>query len=398
MTISLAGGASTQSRGRRPLPPGVVSARTIDTVGAHENVKFTYADGGEVYSELLTWVVGQAGLLFGGTDQFELVDNIPGSYGHVAENELTGLLGKVFYDRLSTPDLSVRFFLNGGDACSAAARLARAATGRNAIASYGYHGAGDSFAHDPASLGVPRAIVDLHWRFDWGDVAAVRRLAQVSAAIVVEVPPVDDDDARTFLAECRRACDDGGALLIVDDVVLGFRVALAGSAERYGVKPDIVLLGKAMSALGCVSAVLGRADVVGRLGTDVFYSTTFGGHPTLCWNASDTIAYLIEYREHIYGRNDIPGHLRRIGQALMDGMAEVGVPVIGQPERSVFKFATDADWLRFSSLMIAEGVMVHRPNFPTLAHTMQDVERTVTAARRVLAIMAGQGEPGTIKL
>ena len=214
--------------------------------------------------------------------------------------------------------------------------------------------------------------------------AAVKRLAQTCAAICVEVPPVPDDEARAFLAECRAACDAGGALFILDEVVTGFRLALGGAAEYYGVKPDIAGYGKAISANGLVSAIVGRADVVGRLGDDVFYSTTFGGHPFTAGIAAATVRHLTAYRAQVYGIAGQPGYLRTIGQALMDGLNELGVKTVGQPERSVMVFPTDAERREFCSRMIAGGVVMDRPQFPTLAHTLADVERTLEVARSVV--------------
>ena len=392
MGCQLAGNASTQSRGRRPLSPGAVSARTLWTNDVHERVEFTFADGHAEQLKLLSWVVGQAGLLWGAGPfpasieqairQPSYSNGVHGSYGHAAEWQLADLLGQVFDGLLTSDDLAVRFFQNGGDACAAAVRIARAFTDSFAIATQGYHGVGDSLAHAPASTGIPGYLVNLHRRFEFGDTAGMKaamwQTFATATCVMVEVPALDDDAAIAgFLRDCRETCDRNGIPLIFDDVVLGFRLALGGTAEYYGVRPDMVCLGKAMCATGGVSALIGRADLVGRLGEDVFYSTTFGGSPGPCAVAAATVRWLHEHRSEVYGE---AGHLRRIGTALKDGYNALGIKCVGQPERSVFAFPSDDEWLSFCSRMIGAGYMVHRPNFPTLAHTLADVEATLEAA------------------
>ena len=383
--ITLAGGASTDSRASRPLPCGAVRGMTCAVAGVREYVEFTYGDGSAEDRELLSWVVGQAGLLWGGGPYpFPLApgDLTHGSYGHIAEYDLADTLGEVFDGKLSSNDLAVRFFSNGGDACAAAVRIARAVTARDVIATQGYHGAQSDFAHQPAWFGYPYENVRLHRRFEFGDSAGMAQAARDAACIMVEVPGLDDEQAiMTFLENCRSKADQWIIPFIIDDVVGGFRFALGGTAERYGVKPDMICLGKAMSATGGISALIGRADLVGKLGGEVFYSTTFGGAPDRCQIANDTIRWLMNHRGEVYGES---GHLHIIGQALKDGLNALGVPCVGQPERSALNFPTNTAWLDFCSRMIERGVMMHRPNFVTLAHSMRDVDETLAAAERVV--------------
>lgn len=388
MSMYLAGGASTQSRGRRPLPDGYdyATSDTANSIGVRELVEFQGLRG-MTRRECVSWVVGQSGILWGhGPYPPEIMREftrweVPGSYGSRAEFALVDAL-ETALDGLFAGDgrLACRFFADGGTAMAAAARVARAATERVPIASFGYHGASEEWAHEPVVAGVLPEVVANHLRFDWGDVARVQALAKTCAAICVEVPPVEPEDARAFLTACRVACNAGGALLILDEVVTGFRLALGGAAELYGVKPDIACYGKAMSAIGLVSAIVGRADVVGRLGDDVFCSTTFGGHPLTTGIAAATVRHLTAYRHGIYGD---AGHLRQIGRALMDGLNALGVRTVGQPERSVMQFENDETRRAFCSEMIARGVIMDRPQFATLAHTPADVERTLEAAEAV---------------
>ena len=395
MGIKLVGGASTRSRARRPLPPGAMNGIVMGDDGVREHIEFEYSDRVE-QEEILSWVGGQAGLLWGhGPFPFEdvlLPYLMPGSYGDQSEHLLAEQLGAVYDGLLSSNDMAVRFFQNGSDACSAAVRVARAVTGLSHIATQGYHGVHLDFSHEPDDVGYPTIIRDMNERFEFGNVTMMQDVALRSSCLMVEVPPVPDNEARAFLRSCREMCDKYNIPFIIDDVVLGFRLELGGSCEYYGIKPDMACLGKAMSATGCVSALIGRADMVGRLGDDVFYSTTFGGAPGPCVIAAATIEWLWENREYVYGgkSNYGIGYLRGIGQKLMDGLNTVFIEqgraarVIGQPVRSVLQFDKGDEARRaWCSEMIARGVMLDRPQFPTLAHTMADVEKTIEVARSV---------------
>ncbi len=388
MTIHLAGGASTNSRGHRPLPPGAVSASTLEVGGVHETVLFTDADGRTEMKELLSWVGGQSGLLWGGGPYpLEIRDAIryelhqaQGSYGHVAEWLLADALGEALDGVFTSDTLACRFYQDGGTALAAAARLARHAVGRTDLASCGYHGAAEEWAHEPLSNGILADAVYGHAHFDWGHTRELKTMAKHCAAICVEVPPVPDDEARIYLQAVRQACDAGGAIFILDEVVTGFRLGLRGAAGYYGVKPDIACYGKAMSATGCVSAVVGRADLVEAIGGDVFLSTTFGGSPGPCSVAAATVKWLTDNPQAF-------GEIHATGKVLMDGLRGLGLTVVGQPERSVVTFPTDAEWLAWCGQMIERGVMVHRPQFPTLNHTDTDINFTLRQAAEIAGVV-----------
>ncbi len=392
--VSLVGSASTQSRARRPLPPGAVSARTIWSAGVRERVRFEYGDGHSETRVLLSWPVGQWGGLWGSpvpavdvlpTDIWHAVQQSAethGSYGSHAEHDLADALGETVGDLFLTGDLACRFGMNGSDVCAMAVRVARHATGRSAIASSGYHGHSDSLAHPPALGGIPTELSDLHRRFDFGDVNGMRLAAKGAACVFVEVPAWDDEEGITaFLRWCRVECDRQGIPLIIDDVVCGARLALGGSLERYRVKCDIVTLGKAMSAIGGISAIVGDTRLVGLLADEVFYSGTFFGSPGSCSVAAATLRWLSQHRSEVYGSS---GHLQTIGRALKDGLNDLGIKCIGQPERSVLVFEEEAERRKFCGRMIAGGVMMDRPQFSSLMHTMGDVEKTLEVARMAI--------------
>jgi glutamate-1-semialdehyde 2,1-aminomutase len=392
---ALVGGASTQSRARRPLPPGAIAAVTEGSAGVREMVRFTTPDG-QYRRECLSWVVGQWGGLWGspggpyeGRPQLpleilralECARETPGSYGHAAEHALADTLAEIYAPYIAGGDIGVRLALNGSDACNMAARLARAHTGRDAIYGIGYHGHGDSFAHEPATRGVPGLLVGLHRYYP--EMLPDHILVPTwPAAVIVEVPAWDDDAAIVAcLRHYRAECDRTGALLVVDEVVTGARLGIAGACQRYGITADLVVLGKAISATGGVSAVVGRRDVVELLADQVFYSGTFFGMPGPCLVANATLRWLMAHPEAYE-------HIGLIGSELKCGLNNLGIQTVGQNERSVLKFETDAAWLGFCGEMIARGVIVHRPQFPTLSHTLADVRETLEVAAEVCASRA----------
>ena len=383
MSMLLAGAGSTNSRGKRPLPPGAVSARTLSGHGVTEWTEFTYANGSAQRRSLLSWVGGQAGLLFAHGPYPEEIEQarrngqVPGSYGHAAEYALAEALGQALDGLFTTPDLACRFFQDGGTALNTAARLARHATGREYVASCGYHGAGAEWVHLPNDKGIPWDFIAMHTQFEWGDVDTMRALAAGSAAICVEVPPVPDDEAAAFLAACRQACDEGGAVFILDEVVTGFRGSLRGMAGQTGVKPDIACYGKAIASRGRLSAIVGRRDLVESVGGEVFSSTTFGGHPEACADGAATLRYLMA-NEELYEQ------MNMVGSELQAGFNALGLNCVGQPTRSVCVFPSNDEWLAWSSAMIERGVVCHRPQFVSIHHDYHDVRHTLEVAADVL--------------
>ena len=194
--IHLAGLASTQSRGKRPMPPGVTAAADYGVNGAQELVGFEFPPGRAYTRTLLSWVGGQSGLLWGSPTPHNLPPEIDkevakigyrthGAYPSFFEQELCYVLGQALDGVFSSDELSCRFGLNGKDPLDAAARVARAVTGRDPVASCGYHGAGESWVHPPYPLGIPQVYRDLSHRFEWGDVEKVWVQAAICAAICV---------------------------------------------------------------------------------------------------------------------------------------------------------------------------------------------------------------------
>lgn len=162
----------------------------------------------------------------------------------------------------------VKFLKTGGEACSAAIRIARAATGRNLVLSDGYHGWHDGFTSlTPPALGVPPQ-------------SGIEKLGTVIgptvAAVIVEPVITDHSKERIeYLKWLRRACSEVGALLIFDEVITGFRYKNFSVSQSYGVLPDLICLGKAIANGMPLAAVGGKYAVMNC--DEYFVSSTYAG-------------------------------------------------------------------------------------------------------------------------
>lgn len=271
-----------------------------------------------------------------------------------------------------------RWFANGSDACDAAVRLARAHTDRMPIISIGYHGSSSLFSHKPQNAGIhPGQTADIY-RVEFGDSDLLMRMSEARplAGIIVETPPVDED-VIPFLRACRSICTTHGALLILDELVTGFRLDIGGAAQRYGIPPDLACYGKAMSNGRGISALVGHRSVMELLVDKVFYSNTYNGDPYNCAHVLATLEYLIARGGAVYPA------IIAVGTDLKTGMRELGVPILGQPTRSVI----DDEWenaTMFKRDMVKNGILMDRPNYASTAHIGAPLLRTLEAAAEVM--------------
>lgn len=170
----------------------------------------------------------------------------------------------------------------GSDVTTMAIRVARGYTGRNKILRCGYHGWHDWCVEHHG--GVPEEVLKLTEEFEYGDLDDLRSKLEASrdeVAIII-VTPVGHPTAKDvipppegYLAGVRALADEFGAVLCFDEIRTGFRVAMGGAGERYGVVPDLATFGKAMANGYPLSALVGKEDVMKTMEKDVFVSSTF---------------------------------------------------------------------------------------------------------------------------
>lgn len=293
----------------------------------------------------------------------------------------------------------VRFLKTGADATSACVRLARAYTGKEKILSCGYHGWQDTFcsAVNVDRRGVPKAVQKLVLEFKYNDLDGANELAAANrgeiAALIVNPFGGRELPAEGFLEGLRELAVKDGIVLIFDEIKTGFRLALGGAQEFFGVKPDLAAFSKAMANGYPLSAFAGSKDIMGILEDrnpekpNANISTTFAGETMSLAALCATIGILRK-----------PGtyeKMYRIGQLLMDGLkqlaAEHGIPVTVQGVGTWFSASLDCELKNSGSAnqlfyrgLLERGVFCVGDWHLTLSHGNREVEETLRASAAAL--------------
>ncbi|PKI56580.1 hypothetical protein CRG98_023024 [Punica granatum] len=314
----------------------------------------------------------------------------------------------------------VRFVNSGTEACMGVLRLARAFTDRPKIIKFEgcYHGHADPYLVKagsgvatlglPDSPGVPRAATIDTLTAAYNDISGVEELFKAHkgeiAGIILE-PVVGNSGFITpkseFLEFLRKITKENDALLIFDEVMTGFRLAYGGAQEYFGITPDLTTLGKIIGGGLPVGAYGGRRDIMEMVAPagPMYQAGTLSGNPLAMTAGFHTLQRLKEPRSYEY--------LNEITRELIQGILEVGKKAghamcggyIGGMfgfffrEGPVHNFADakksdTAKFGRFFRGMLEEGVYLapsqFEAGFTSLAHTTDDIQRTVAAAEKVL--------------
>lgn len=314
----------------------------------------------------------------------------------------------------------VRMTSSGTEATMSAIRLARGFTGRERIVKFegNYHGHSDSLLVKagsgaltfgvPSSPGVPKALAELTITLEYNNIEQVREtfaeMGKDIAAIIVEpvagnmncIPPVPG-----FLEGLRAVCDEYGTVLIFDEVMTGFRVALGGVQARYNITPDLTTLGKIIGGGMPVGAFGGKREIMSYISPlgPVYQAGTLSGNPVAMAAGLVTLDMLQEpgFHERLTAKTTM------LCDGLNKAASAAGVPVLTQQagamfglfftqEKAVTSFAaatrcdTDA-FNRFFHGMLDAGVYfapsAYEAGFVSQAHTAADIEETIHHAERV---------------
>lgn len=294
---------------------------------------------------------------------------------------------------------SVRFSKTGADVTQAAVRLARAFTGRNQVLCCGYHGWHDwHIGVTDRDKGIPEAVKDLVATFEYNDVDSLTSAIDDDTACVILEPTVFEAPSPGFLAAVREACDRVGALLVFDEMWTGFRLALGGAQEAYGVRADLACFSKAIANGMPLSVLTGRRDVMRLLEKEVFFFTTFGGEALSLAAAKATLE---EMRRH-----PVLETIASQGQKLADGYRAIArehgahfTNVVGYPARTLVTFAAEAPLVvksLFQQEMIRRGVLWSGFHNVSYSHGDAEVAHVLAAYREVVPLVKHAIEEGTV--
>jgi glutamate-1-semialdehyde 2,1-aminomutase len=402
--------------------------------GAH-----TYAKGDDQYPELAPGFIERGhGCHVWDVDGNEYIEYGMGlravtlGHAHPAVNAaaVAALNGGLNFTRPSTIELEcaekllsflpradmVKFAKNGSDATTAAVKLARAYTGRDVVAICGdqpFFSVDDWFiGMTPVNAGIPELERALTLKFRYNDAASLATLFETQAGriacVILEAATVVEPRAG-FLQQVRALCDRHGALLVLDEMITGFRWDLGGAQSVYDVTPDLSAFGKALGNGFAVSALCGRREIMERGGLDhpherVFLLSTTHGAETLGLAAA--LATMT-----IYEREPVIETLHRQGDRLRSGVkqamnaagvSDANFDVLGRSSNLIYA-TRDADGKpsqEFRTLFMQELIRggVLGPSFVvSYAHSDADIDRTVDIVHEALKVYRSALNDGVMR-
>ena len=280
-----------------------------------------------------------------------------------------------------------RFLKSGAEAMAAAVRLARTFTGRDVVLGCGYHGWLD-WCQAADTGGVPASTRALYAELRFNDVErarqSIRSIGDSLAAVVFE-PVILEAPDPDWLAVLREETSRAGALLVVDEIKTVGRLAVGGASERFGMRPDLVVIGKAIANGFPLAAVGGRADVMDAVGR-TWISSTLATEWVSLAAAKATLGIIATER--------VPEHLTRMGGRLIEGLRALGERhprvvrgVAGLPEMCCFLFHDDRAGAELAVEAARRGLLFKRTayNFVSLAHDEVAVDRALGVLDEALA-------------
>lgn len=375
-------------------------------------------DGNEYIDYVLSWgplILGHANDQV--VEALKRVAETGTSFGAptLIENELA----KLVMERMPSIEI-IRMVSSGTEATMSALRLARGYTGRNKIVKFEgcYHGHGDSLLIKagsgvatlglPDSPGVPETVAQHTITVPYNDLQSVRyafeKFGEDIAAVIVEpvagnmgvVPP-----EQGFLQGLRDVTNEYGALLIFDEVMTGFRVDYYSGQGYYGVKPDLTCLGKVIGGGLPVGAYGGRADIMEKIAPSgpIYQAGTLSGNPMAMTAGYETLRQLTPETYEQFKKK-----ANRLAEGLSEAAKAYDIPhTINQAGSMIGMFFTNERvtnyetaktsnldlFARYYQEMANEGIFLPPSQFEGMflstAHTDEDIEKTIEAARRAFA-------------
>lgn len=410
------------------LMPGGVSSpvRAFKSVGGNpvvvDRVKGAYmwdVDGNQYIDYVGTWgpaIVGHADNDVLEAVQKQLLKGTSFGAPCALENELA----KMVIEAVPSVEM-VRFTSSGTEACMGMIRLVRAFTQREKVIKFegNYHGHADPFLVQagsgvatlglPDSPGVPKGATETTLCAQYNDLESVEALLKHNEVAAVILEPVVGNSGfipptREFLVGLRDLTTKYGSLLVFDEVMTGFRIALGGAQEYFGVTPDVTTMGKVIGGGLPVGAYGGRKDIMELVAPagPMYQAGTLSGNPLAMTAGIETLRKLkapgtYEHLDRITGKlvNGILDAARAAGHAVCGGHISgmFGIFFCEGPV-TCFADATKSDTEKFGKwhrMMLERGFYFapsqYEAGFTCLAHTDEDVDKTIAAAKEVFALL-----------
>jgi glutamate-1-semialdehyde 2,1-aminomutase len=317
----------------------------------------------------------------------QLEDGITFSMMHPLEVEVAELIRDIIPNAEA-----VRYSKTGADATSAAVRLARAYTGKNKILCCGYHGWHDWYISVTArNHGIPEAVQAISFTFNYNDIDSIKKSIDDDVAGIILEPVVFEEPKNNFLHDLAQLCEEKGIVLIFDEMWTGFRMALGGAQEYFGITPDLATYSKAVANGMPISILTGKRKIMDLADEDIFFYTTFGGEALSLAAVKATITELRD--------KNVPQFLRTQGKKLKDGYNSIAqklrmdyTKAVGYEWRSMATFdAKVGDPLVQKSLMqqemIKRGVLWQGFHNMCFSHSDADVDYTLQALEQSLEVL-----------
>ena len=281
----------------------------------------------------------------------QLKDGLIFSLPHPLEVEVSELLR----DIIPCAEM-VRFSKTGSEVTEAAVTLARAYTGREHIAQFGYHGWHPWYSIiTDRNLGVPSLYLQFIHTFEYNKIETLEKiLTDYKCACVIMEPMIYTPPEDCFLEKVKEITQKHGALLIFDEMVTGFRWNLGGAQKLFKVIPDLATFGKGMSNGMPLAALVGKYEIMKHLETDpIFFSTTFGGECLSLAAAKETIIKMRDF-------NTIQ-HCWDMGSLLEKELHILGLPTLGYPCRLTIQLPGETKETRslFMQELAERGILMH---------------------------------------
>jgi glutamate-1-semialdehyde 2,1-aminomutase len=382
LTEHIAGFTSTGSKRPETLfgsHDPTLPSRMTRSAGCH-----VWDDRGREYIDYIMGL-GSVALGYGHQDVIRaaagaMENGVVGPLAPVLEEEVAAMLCRMipWIER-------VRFLKTGAEAMAAAVRLARVHTGRDQVLGCGYHGWLDWCQ---GAAGVPHATRSLYGELPFNDPELARELIRTTgdrlAAVVFE-PVVVTEPSQEWLRVLREETSRVGALLVIDEIKTVCRLAIGGACERYGIRPDVTVMGKAIANGFPLAVVGGRSGVMAEV-SRTWISSTLATEFVSLAAAKATLEAMQTLR--------VPDHLERVGTRLLNGLRvltkehpDVLTGIGGLPQMCFLQYGDDSVSHIVTAACAQSGLLFKRSayNFVSLAHTEPVIDRSLEQLAEALS-------------